>query len=244
HLPVAPEGNRPDVALSQAVAANQLLRRLTELVQRMLEGEVVELGGLREPIEVVLMAKDRRPALGVVAADPLEDPCAVVEPVREHVHIRLVPPDELAVLPDQLRLLHESRKYERCPGLQGLENRHPQGSSGALRRSAAYLCRFRASAPAPSGAVDRSAGLLTGERLANTTCRVPQSSARPSPWTGQPDYCFSSKAAVAYSHRPAEDALTAAPKQRSRSSSLLAYGSVAVGRRGYGKGTSRSPCRR
>ena len=67
---------------------------------------VVELGRLEEAVEVVGVAEDRRADLGVVAADALEDAGAVVQAVREYVDLRVLPGDELAVHPDEVRLLH------------------------------------------------------------------------------------------------------------------------------------------
>ena len=58
------------------------------------------------------MAEDRRAALGLVAADALEDAGPVVQAVAEHVDLRLVPGDELAVVPDQLSLLHAGKYAE------------------------------------------------------------------------------------------------------------------------------------
>ena len=52
--------------------------------------------------------------------------------------------------------------------LPGFESARSQDGSGALRRFAAGYAVSAASSSTPSGAVDRSAGLLTGERLANT----------------------------------------------------------------------------
>ena len=57
-------------------------------------------------------AEDRRAPLGLIAADAFEDPGPVVQPVAEHVDPRLVPGDELAVSPDQLRLLHSGKYAE------------------------------------------------------------------------------------------------------------------------------------
>ena len=51
-------------------------------------------------------AEDRRAALGVVAADALEDPGAVVQAVRADVDPGVRPVHELAVHPDLLGLLH------------------------------------------------------------------------------------------------------------------------------------------
>jgi hypothetical protein len=106
HLAVTAEGDRPDIAGAEPVPPDQLLGGLANLLERVWEWQVVELGGLGEPLEVILVAEDRRPDLRVVAADSLEDARSVVQPVREHVDVRLVPADELPVLPDQLRLLH------------------------------------------------------------------------------------------------------------------------------------------
>jgi len=43
------------------------------------------------------MAEDRRPAIGLIAADPFEDACAVVQAVREDVNLGVLPGDELPV---------------------------------------------------------------------------------------------------------------------------------------------------
>jgi hypothetical protein len=52
------------------------------------------------------MAEDRRPDLRVVAADALEHTGAVVQTMREYVNLGVLPFDELAVHPDEIRLLH------------------------------------------------------------------------------------------------------------------------------------------
>ena len=55
---------------------------------------------------MVGVAEDRRAALGLIAADPLEDAGAVVQPVAEHVGLGVLPAHELAVLPNQIDLIH------------------------------------------------------------------------------------------------------------------------------------------
>src|SRR5207244_170849 len=55
-----------------------------------------------EPLDVVGEAEHRRPALGLVRADALEYPGAVMECVREDVDLGLVPRHEGAVHPDEL----------------------------------------------------------------------------------------------------------------------------------------------
>ena len=102
-------GERPDIAGAEPVAADQLVRRLAQLLRRVGQLEVVELGRLLEPREVLAVAEDGGAALGLIAADPLEDAGAVVQAVAEHVRPGLVPGHELAVLPDQLSGLHRLR---------------------------------------------------------------------------------------------------------------------------------------
>ena len=84
-----------------------------DLLDRVGQRQVVELGRLGEPVEVVGVAEDRRAALGLVAADALEDAGSVVQAVAEHVDLGLLPGDELAVVPNQLGLLHVGEEV--CP---------------------------------------------------------------------------------------------------------------------------------
>ena len=55
---------------------------------------------------MVLVAEDRRAALGLVGADALEDAGAVVQRVGEYVYLRVLPGDELPVHPDEVRGVH------------------------------------------------------------------------------------------------------------------------------------------
>ncbi len=61
-----------------------------------------------EPHEVLLEAKDGRAALGVVAADALEDSRAVMQAVGADVDPGVRPVHELPVHPDLLGLLHSA----------------------------------------------------------------------------------------------------------------------------------------
>ncbi len=109
---VAAVGERPDVAGAEGAATDQLVRRLADLLGGVGKLEVVELGRLLQPGEVLAVAEDGRASLGLIAADALEDAGAVVQPVAEHVRLCVLPRHELAVLPDQFRRLH-SRNYAR-----------------------------------------------------------------------------------------------------------------------------------
>ena len=55
---------------------------------------------------MVDVAEDRGAAVGLVGPDALEHACAVVEGVREYVYLRVLPGDELAVHPDEVRGVH------------------------------------------------------------------------------------------------------------------------------------------
>jgi hypothetical protein len=107
HRAVAAVDQRADVAGALAVAADELEGRLAQLLRRVRDVHVVQRGGLEQPVDVLLVAEHRGAlGLGVVAADALEDPGAVVQPVGEHVDLRVLPRDELAVHPDEVRCVH------------------------------------------------------------------------------------------------------------------------------------------
>ena len=84
------------------------MRGVAELVDRVLEWQVVEPRRRFQALEMVAMAKHGRALLGLVAADALEDPGAVVQPVGENMDLGVLPSDELAVHPDPFRLFHGS----------------------------------------------------------------------------------------------------------------------------------------
>ena len=107
HLPVTEEGDRPDVALAEAVGAHGLEARLGQLLARERDRQVEDVSGTVQPVHVLAEAEDRGAAVvALVAADALEDRETIVERVREHMHLRLVPGDEPAIEPDALGLLH------------------------------------------------------------------------------------------------------------------------------------------
>src|SRR3954447_8481385 len=106
---IAAKGERPDVAGAELVAADQLAGRRGELLGRVGKLQVAELGRLGEAVEVIGMAEHRRPPLGPVTANALEDARPVVQAVREHMDLGVLPRYELAVLPDQLRRLHDGK---------------------------------------------------------------------------------------------------------------------------------------
>ena len=102
HRAVAAEGDRADVALAHPVAGDRLQLRGGDLLAREGDRHVVELGRLEQAVGVLGVAEDRRPDLGVVTADALEDAGAVVQAVRQYVNLGLIPGDELPVHPDEI----------------------------------------------------------------------------------------------------------------------------------------------
>jgi hypothetical protein len=62
----------------------------------------INLGGIQKPLHVLFQAEDRRPTLRVVASDTFEDARTVVENMRHHMHARVVPLNELAIMPNDI----------------------------------------------------------------------------------------------------------------------------------------------
>jgi len=65
-----------------------------------------------EPIKMFLPPEDGCSVVGIVGAGPFEDPRAVVE--SKDVDRRVVPVDELAVLPDRLDIARLTHLVEGC----------------------------------------------------------------------------------------------------------------------------------
>ena len=79
---------------------------LHEFVAGERDVHAVDLGGVDQPLHVFVGAENRRAAGQFVAADAFKDRRAVVHDVRHHVDGRVVPIDELAVVPDFVGLLN------------------------------------------------------------------------------------------------------------------------------------------
>ena len=158
---VAAVGERPDVAGAKPVAADKLVGRLAQLLGAVGELEVVELGRLPQPRQVLAVAEDGGTALGLITADPLEDAGAVMQAVAEDVGRRLVPGHELAVLPDQLSRLHRpssmpapQRSFHPSPRMN---RRRRPGPACAGRARAPHPPRPRSAQPPPPGRARRAA---------------------------------------------------------------------------------------
>ena len=144
HLAVAAEDQRADVAGLELVALEHLEGGVVELLDRVRHRHVVELGGPLDPLEVLGETEHGDAALGLVGADALEDPGAVVQRVREHVDLGVGPGDQRAVHPDRVHLGDRGHRLPPrvlSPGREGGEDRvcHLGRWSGSSRR--ARRCR-------------------------------------------------------------------------------------------------------
>ena len=63
-------------------------------------------------MEVVAVAEDGRAVGRLIRPLALEPPGSVMEPVRQYVDLRVLPGDELSVVPDEVSLLHLSGSLE------------------------------------------------------------------------------------------------------------------------------------
>src|SRR5581483_10956176 len=84
-LAIAVERDRAQVALGEPVRGDRVEAGLADLLDRVRKLHVEEVRRVLESLQVVAEAEHRGPALGLVAADSLEDAGAVVEAVRADV---------------------------------------------------------------------------------------------------------------------------------------------------------------
>src|SRR5262249_25023465 len=171
---VAPPDERADVALGEPVRGHGVDARALDLLGRERQLHAVDLRRVREALDVLAEPEDRGPLLGVVAADAFEHAGSVVEDVRQHVYLGVVPGHELAVHPDLLAL-------GQCHGAspprmdRGFTTAGARGSPGAR----ATRCAARAGAAAAS--------TPHRPRTRPRTDRTPEARARPAPATRSTD---------------------------------------------------------
>ena len=141
HRAGAAEDERADVAGLQARARDHLVRRGADLLLGVRDVHVVHPGRVEEPVDVVAVAEDRGAARGLVGAHALEHAGPVVQRVREHVHLRVLVGDELAVHPDEARFGHVISFRTAVGGLGGRRvSTQVRGSQAAVE--GLVDCRF------------------------------------------------------------------------------------------------------
>ena len=62
----------------------------------------IDLRRIQKTLHVFAQTEDRRAAFGRITPDAFKNAGAVMQNVRHHVHARVVPFDELAVMPDHV----------------------------------------------------------------------------------------------------------------------------------------------
>jgi hypothetical protein len=94
------EEDRSKIALVHPAASHQFRSRIAQVVE--LPGVVhpVDLGGVEEALHVFSETKDGWSLFGVITTDPFKNAGAVVQYVRHHVHLRIVPFDKFTVVPN------------------------------------------------------------------------------------------------------------------------------------------------
>src|SRR5260221_11049884 len=89
---------------------------------------MAELAGVEEPLDVLAQTENRGDSVGaLVRANAFEGTETIVKRVREDVHLRVVPVDELTVHPDLRDLLDHARHL--------LSRRRSKGYHASIRSS-------------------------------------------------------------------------------------------------------------
>ena len=93
------ERNRTDVALLEAAAPHQFDRSIAKIIHVPSVIHAIDFGGIQETLHVFAQAKNRRPAFRRITTNAFENARPIMQNVRHHVHARVIPFDELAVVP-------------------------------------------------------------------------------------------------------------------------------------------------
>src|SRR5579864_3196718 len=118
---------RPDVARLEAVAADRVHDGVADLRDGERQVHAIDLGGERQPVQVLRQPEDGGDALpgrrvhGVVAADALEDPGAIMQRMGQDMDRGLLEIDQLAVLPDPADIGKGVGRGQRPPPLGGFD---------------------------------------------------------------------------------------------------------------------------
>src|ERR1700722_8781557 len=141
-LAVSPQHDRADIARPRAIVRDGVDHALDQLLAGVVHVDAVDLGGVEQPLHVLVGAENRRPGRQFVTADAFEDRRAVMHDMRHHVDGCVVPVNQLAIVPDLFGLLNRhanslvsvvstSTLYPRAESV-------PWGSVGALTAATIY----------------------------------------------------------------------------------------------------------
>src|SRR5208282_6825131 len=97
---ITAQNNRTQITRRHFVDADQFEVGFAELVDREGNFHAIDVGGIEKALHVFAIAENRGALWRAVTADSLEDGGAVADDVSEDVNLRIVPIDELAVVPN------------------------------------------------------------------------------------------------------------------------------------------------
>jgi hypothetical protein len=104
-LAIAAQNNGTHVTRPHAVVAHGIEQGLHQLVAGKRHVDAIDLGRIEQPLNVLLGAEDGPAAGQRVAAYALKHRRAIVHHVRHHMNGRVIPVNQLAVVPDLVGLL-------------------------------------------------------------------------------------------------------------------------------------------
>src|SRR5262245_56319840 len=93
------EKDGTDVALVQSTAADQFDGRVAKIVDRPIVVHAIDLCRVQKTLHVLAQPEDRRAAFGGVTTDAFKNARAVMHHVRHDVYARVIPLNELAIMP-------------------------------------------------------------------------------------------------------------------------------------------------
>src|SRR5262249_25793751 len=105
HLTIAAENDRPDVARRYAVRLDELYHALYKLLTRERKFHPVDFRGVDQPLHVLVSSENCRATGLLVATDSLKHRGAVVHNVGHYMDLRVLPANELPVVPNVVSLL-------------------------------------------------------------------------------------------------------------------------------------------
>ena len=109
HLLGAAPGNRPNVAVGQTIGRNRRFDGRVDRIDRPRQVEAQNLCRLDQPPTMLRQRKD----VAVVAAHAFEHGAGVVEGMGQHMHSRVSPWNECAIVPDLAITVVEGRVEQR-----------------------------------------------------------------------------------------------------------------------------------
>src|SRR5713226_5108041 len=117
HVAGAHEDDGPDVAFMEPVHADGLPDRVCDFLLPVWNLQQADVGRRKQPVHVLVEAKDGRALRAFVAPDAFESGQAIVEAVREDVDLGVFPGHELPVQPDLFGFLQHERMIAAGPDL-------------------------------------------------------------------------------------------------------------------------------